>query len=153
LAKLVAMNASDDYCELCDLPRSQCVHGQPPPPPKKAVTSPPKPRGRAPARKTSTAVAPRPVNRRWTPPEVFKPLILTVLEQAGGELEAEDLFLELEILAEDRLKPEDSETTPEGELRWRYAARRARVALIDEGLMTKTRPGVWQLAPSGRHPG
>ena len=33
-----------------------------------------------------------------------------------------------------------------GELRWRYAARRARVALIDEGLMTKSRPGVWQLA-------
>ena len=21
----------DDYCPLCDLPRSQCVHGQPPP--------------------------------------------------------------------------------------------------------------------------
>jgi hypothetical protein len=141
------MNASDDYCELCDLPRSQCVHGQPPPPPKKAVASPPKPRKRPTAQKTSTTVPPKPVNRRWTPPEVFKPLILTVLEQAGGELEADELFLELEILAEGRLKPEDSETTPEGELRWRYAARRARVALIDEGLMTKTRPGVWQLAP------
>ena len=56
------------------------------------------------------------------------------------------MFLELELLAEDRLLPEDSETTPEGELRCRYAARRARVALIDQGLMTKTRPGVWQLA-------
>jgi hypothetical protein len=147
------MNASDDYCELCDLPRSQCVHGQPPAPPKKAVTSPPKPRKRAPARTASTTAAQKPVTRRWTPPEVFKPLILTVLEQAGGELEADELFLELEILAEDRLKPEDSETTPEGELRWRYAARRARVALIDEGLMTKTTPGVWQLARSGPHSG
>jgi hypothetical protein len=88
------------------------------------------------------------LNRRWSPPEVFKPLILTVLEQAGGELEADELFLELEILAEDRLLPGDSETTPEGELRWRNAARRARVALIDEGLMTKSRPGVWQLARS-----
>jgi hypothetical protein len=86
------------------------------------------------------------VSRRWTPPEVLKPLILTVLEQAGGELDAEELFLELEILAEDLLLPGDSETTPEGELRWRYAARRARVALIDEGLMTKAKPGVWQLA-------
>jgi hypothetical protein len=77
---------------------------------------------------------------------VFKPLIVTVLEEAGGELEADELFKELEILAADRLRPADRETTPEGELRWRYAARRARVSLIDEGLMTKTRPGVWQLA-------
>jgi hypothetical protein len=85
------------------------------------------------------------MTRRWTPPEVFKPLILTVLEQAGGELEADEVFMELEILAEDRLLPGDNETTPEGELRWRYAARRARVALIAEGLMTKSQPGVWQL--------
>ena len=77
---------------------------------------------------------------------MFKPLIITVLERAGGTLEADELFVRLESVAEDRLRPEDSETTPEGELRWRYAARRARVALIDEGLMTKTRPGVWQLA-------
>jgi hypothetical protein len=137
----------DDYCELCDLPKSQCIHGRPPPPPpvKTAAPTPsPKPRKRVPSAPVSTPA--RVVNRRWTPPEVFKPLILTVLEQAGGELENEDLFLELEILAEDRLLPGDSETTPEGELRWRYAARRARVALINEGLMTKGKPGVWQLA-------
>ncbi len=140
------MNAPDDYCELCDLPKSQCVHGQPPPPPKEAVAAPPKPRKRAAPRTRTSAAPEKLVTRRWTPPEVFKPLIITVLEQAGGELEAEDLFLELEILAEDRLLPEDSATTPEGELRWQYAARRARVALIDEGLMTKARPGVWQLA-------
>jgi hypothetical protein len=84
---------------------------------------------------------------------VFKPLILSVLEQAGGELEADELFLELEILTEDTLLPGDSERTPEGELRWQYAARRARVALIDEGLMTKNRPGVWQLAGSRQRPG
>jgi hypothetical protein len=139
------MSASDDYCELCDLPKSQCVHGRPPPEPKVVAAAPPKPRKRAAApRRTSAPV--KPVTRRWTPPEVFKPLILSVLEQAGGELEADDLFLELEILAEDRLLPGDSETTPEGELRWRYAARRARVALIDDGLMIKTTPGVWRLA-------
>jgi len=77
---------------------------------------------------------------------VFKPLILSVLEEAGGRLEVDDLFLELEILAEDRLLPGDSELTPEGELRWRYAARRARMALVQEGLMTRGTPGVWQLA-------
>jgi hypothetical protein len=86
------------------------------------------------------------VPRRWTPPEAFKPLILTVLEEAGGELEADDLFLELEVRMEDQLLPGDSETTPEGELRWRYAARRARMALVAEGRMTRGRPGVWQLA-------
>jgi hypothetical protein len=56
------------------------------------------------------------------------------------------MFLELEIAAEDQLRAGDRETTPEGELRWRYAARRARVALIEDGLMTKDRPGVWKLA-------
>lgn len=141
------MNAYDDYCELCDLPKSQCIHGRPPSPPANAAKPPPKPKERpAPVRRRSAPE--RVVTRRWTPPEVFKPLILDVLEEAGGELEADEMFLELEILAEDRLLPGDRETTPEGELRWRYAARRARVALIDEGLMTKGRPGVWQLAPT-----
>ncbi|HEY3531295.1 MAG TPA: hypothetical protein VGK78_19290 [Nocardioides sp.] len=142
------MDASDDYCELCDLPRSQCLHGLPPPPPKKA-TPPPKPK-RRPTTPTRPSTPPaKVVNRRWTPPEAFKPLIITVLERAGGELEADEVFQELETLTEGRLLPEDSETTPEGELRWRYAARRARVALIDEGLMTKSRPGVWQLERPG----
>ena len=140
------MDASDDYCELCDLPRSQCIHGRPPPPAKPAAKPAPKPRTR-PAPRTRSTTPAKPVTRRWTPPEVFKPLILTVLERAGGELEADEAFLELEIMAEDRLLAGDRETTPEGELRWRNAARRARVALIDEGLMTKAAPGVWQLAP------
>ena len=136
------MSAPDDYCELCDLPRSQCIHGQPPPEPKKVAT-PPRPKRpavkKAPARK-------EPVTLRWTPPEVFKPVILTVLEDAGGALEAEDLYRELESLVGDHLRSADHERTPEGELRWQYAARRARVALIAEGRMTKGRPGVWQLA-------
>jgi hypothetical protein len=140
------MSASDDYCELCDLPKSQCVHGRPPPMPAAAVKPAARPRKRAAAAGRAATAPAKVVNRRWTPPEVFKPLILSVLEQAGGELEADELFLELEILAEARLLPGDSERTPEGELRWQYAARRARLALIDEGLMTKGRPGVWQLA-------
>ena len=140
------MNASDDYCELCDLPKSQCVHGLPPPMPKQAVKVPPKPASRPVVRKSAPPAPQKVVARRWTPPEVFKPLIITALERAGGELEADELFLELEVLAEDRLRPADSETTPGGELRWQFAARRARMALIDEGLMTKSRPGVWQLA-------
>jgi hypothetical protein len=137
------MDPSDEHCDLCDLPKSQCIHGRPAPVPKAAT---PAPRKRTPVRKRSSPAPAGPVVRRWTPPEAFRPLILDVLEEAGGELDAEDLFLELEIVAEDRLRPGDLETTPEGELRWRYAARRARIALIAEGLMTRTTPGVWKLA-------
>jgi hypothetical protein len=86
------------------------------------------------------------VNRRWSRPEDLKPFILTVLREAGGELDAEDMFLELEIAAEDHFRPGDREAMPTGELRWRYAARRARVELINEGLMTSGTPGVWRLA-------
>jgi hypothetical protein len=141
----VAMTAQDEYCDFCELPKAQCIHGQPPAP-KPVVTAPPKPRKRAVAKSRATAGSAKPVNRRWTPPEALKPHILSVLEEAGGELEAAELFRELETKVEGRLMPGDAERTPEGELRWQYAARRARVALIDEGLMTKGVPGVWQLA-------
>lgn len=134
------MNA-DDYCDLCDLPRSQCIHGRPPPVPVAVPKAAPRKRATA----VRSAAPARVVTRRWTPPEVFRPLILAVLERAGGELENDVFFAELELAAQDQLLPGDSEKTPEGEVRWRYAARRARVALIEEGLMTKS-PGVWQLA-------
>ncbi|MGC4112166.1 MAG: hypothetical protein QM747_17470 [Nocardioides sp.] len=144
------MSATDDYCELCDLPRSQCVHGQPPPAPAptaatRSASTPPKPRKKPVARVRSTGGAERSVTLRWTPPEAFKPLIVAVLQDAGGELDAETLFEQLEVRVGEQLRPADSERTPEGELRWQYAARRARVALIDDGLMTRGRPGVWQL--------
>jgi len=146
---VVSMTATDDYCDLCDLPKSQCIHGLPPTP-KPVAKAPPQPRKRAAARSRTPGVAAKPVSRRWTPPEAFKPLILAVLRETAGELEADELFLELEIMADDRLLPGDRETTPEGEPRWQHAARRARVALINEGLMTKGRPGVWQLTRPGR---
>jgi hypothetical protein len=139
------MTAHDAYCDFCDLPMAQCIHGQPPPP-KPVVTSAPKPRKRAVPKPRPAGTPARPVNRRWTAPEALKPDILAVLEEAGGELEADELFLELEIKVEDRLLPGDRERTPEGEPRWQYAARRARVALINEGVMTKGTPGVWRLA-------
>jgi hypothetical protein len=87
--------------------------------------------------------------RRWTPPEAFGSHILAVLHEAGGELEAEDVFKRLEERMADVLLEADQERTPEGELRWRYAARRARQAMITDGVMAKSRPGVWALAPGG----
>lgn len=138
------MSATDDYCELCDLPKSQCIHGQPPPVETPAPTSRPKTRRSTPTR---TPGAPsKPVARRWTPPDALKPVVVALLTEAGGELPAETLLERLEQRIADDMRPGDLETTPEGELRWRYAARRARQALIKEGVMVKARPGIWQLA-------
>ena len=137
---------ADDYCELCDLPRSQCIHGMPPPPPAPAKKSAPRPR---PAKRAAPAAAPRVRPRPWTPPEMIRPHILHVLREAGGELEADEAFERLETRMADSLLEADQEKTPEGELRWRYAARRARQALIADGLMAKSRPGVWELADAG----
>jgi hypothetical protein len=141
---------ADDYCELCDLPRSQCIHGLPAPTPaptpaRKRATPRSKPAKRATT--TTTTAAARP--RRWTPPEAIRPHVLHVLREAGGELEAEDVFKRLEERMEGSLLEADQERTPEGELRWRYAARRARQALIADGVMAKSRPGLWELTPKG----
>jgi hypothetical protein len=136
--------SAEDYCDLCDLPLSTCVHGMPPAPP------PPPAPVRAPRTRTATvrktAAPARTAPRKWTPPEVFAPGILSTLADAGGELEQEELFGRLEELMAERLTAADRENTPEGELRWRYAARKARQTLITEGVMTKGKPGIWALA-------
>lgn len=77
---------------------------------------------------------------------MLAPLILDVLRDAGGELDGDEALARLEDLVGDRLLDGDREKTPDGELRWRYAARRARMALVADGSMRKDRPGVWALA-------
>lgn len=147
--------SAEDYCELCDLPMSTCIHGNPPAPPPPAPVRASRPTSTAartsptrtsPTRTAATPAAPaRRVPRKWTPPEVFAPVILQILDEAGGQLDQDDLFGRLEERVGERLTDADRGTTPEGELRWRYAARRARQALIADGQMTKGRPGVWAL--------
>jgi Mrr N-terminal domain len=147
-ARLVWLAMADDYCDLCDLPRSQCIHGLPAPTPASKPAARKKTTRPKPAKRAATTKAPaRP--RRWTPPEAIRPHVLHVLREAGGELEAEDVFKRLEERMADVLLEADQERTPEGELRWRYAARRARQALIAAGLMAKSRPGVWELTENG----
>lgn len=139
------MSPPDDYCDLCDLPRSQCIHGMPPPPPVAArPPAVPASRSKPKPRVTTPKAEVRSKAKRWTPPEMLAPVIVGVLEDAGGQLEAEELFGELETQLEGRFLVGDQERTPEGELRWQYAARRARQALITDGVMTKG-PGLWQL--------
>jgi len=134
---------SDDYCDLCDLPRSQCIHGMPAPEPKPEPVRAPKPR--TPRAVSKPVVAARAVTHRWTPPAQLKPVIVQVLAEAGGELDASDLMTALEVELADRFREADHEPTPEGEPRWQLAARKARQELIGEGVMTRGRPGVWEL--------
>jgi hypothetical protein len=142
---------ADEYCELCDLPRSQCIHGMPAPAPEVTAARPTArkstPRPKAAKKAAPSAVRARP--RRWTTPEALAPHIVAVLQDAGGELDADDVFAGLEVRLVDSLLEADHERTPEGELRWRYAARRARQALIADGLMARARPGVWELTAAG----
>ncbi len=72
------MSAENDYCELCDLPLSTCIHGMPkpvaPPEPVKPVRAPkvrePKPRKSPAAKAVSTRTT---APRKWTQPGEFMP--------------------------------------------------------------------------------
>jgi hypothetical protein len=145
-------DVAEDYCELCDLPLSQCVHGMPKPAP-----TPPKAPARAPTQRRTTrassgpsgtatgSVTNRTKARRYTPPEEVAPLILRVLEDEGGQASADDVLAGVEIALAPSFRPGDEEKGPTGELRWRTAARKARKALSDEGQLVVPEPGVWQL--------
>ena len=164
------MTASD-FCDLCELPLATCVHGQPPKPaPVPAPTKPAAPRRRAAARTPGARTAGRgaPVetgpprlrrgqaltngSRKRTPRAEFKPYIVELLQEAGGEQHVDDLLAALELRMEPILLPEDYETLPpQHEARWRYNARWARKALVDDGLvLPPRRPGIWELTPAGR---
>lgn len=133
----------EDYCELCELPRSTCVHGLPPARPATPVgKAPPKPR-------VSPRLSMRRVERKWTPHSDLRPPILRILREYGGRLEADDLLIELEIRLEQVLTSGDREKTPQGEERWHTATRRERKALTDDGLLVPARPGVWELTQQG----
>jgi hypothetical protein len=159
---------ADEYCDLCDLPRAHCIHGMPPAPPPEArpaaTRSTTRSTTRAAGGSTGRASTPRatkqaapaaPVRRaprKWTPPESIAPVIVAVLDEAGGELPAEDVLEAVEERIGEHLLEGDRQLTPEGELRWRYAARRARQQLVQQGVMTKSRPGIWELTAAGRTP-
>jgi len=142
---------AEEYCDLCDLPLSTCVHGMPKPPP------PPPPAPRAPRVRTSTprtsgvrtTSAPTRAPSRVTDQSKFRPHIVRILKQEGP-LETEDMLLELEMALEDELLERDRQPTPTGEVRWHQSARMERKAMIDAGLMAGGKPGIWELTEAGR---
>lgn len=131
------------------------MHGRPEPlPPVPVAPAARTPRVKVPPRVPGTrAKAPEPVRapvkRKWTPPDELRPAIVAVLQEAGGELDGEDIFAKLEERVGEQLRPGDREPNPQGELRWRAAARKARKTLMDEGLM-ETATGVWKLSDLGK---
>ena len=138
----------EDYCDLCELPLSQCVHGMPKPapaPPKTPAQRRTTRAARPTASPTTGAVTRRPTPRRYTPAEEVAPLILQVLEDEGGRAAAEDVMAGVEIALAPSFRAGDQEKGPTGELRWRTAARKARKALSDEGLIVVPEPGTWEL--------
>ncbi len=144
------MTPVDDYCDLCDLPLSTCVHGRPPTPPAEPVKKASPPRVRQAARVPgSPSPGARKVPRRWTPSEEFRSHILSALQEHRGRLDADDLMGELETRLGDVLTPGDRERSPQGGDRWHVAVRKQRKELIDEGLVVPAQPGVWELTSRG----
>ena len=153
------MTPPADYCELCELPLSQCVHGNPPSPPPERTATRKAPAKKAAPRATtsrSTAKAAPAVSVSSTPPRrtpqrEFRPHILAALQASGGRADMEDVMVEIARSMEGVLRPADHETVNQGEVRWRYAARLERKAMLDDGLVAPPRePGVWELTDLGR---
>ncbi len=143
---------AEDYCDLCDLPLSTCIHGMPPPPPPPAPAprTPRSPRAtatRKPAARV-TSSAPPPVRVR-TEQEAFRPFILALLKDEGSLETAEVMELLADRMAE-VLLDRDKQKAPTGEVRWQTVARSERKAMIDEGLIVAAQPGIWQLTDRGR---
>lgn len=145
----------EDYCELCDLPLSTCIHGMPAPPPAPtpAPRTPRAPRATATRKPTARAVkvvqsAP-PAIRVRTEQEAFRPFIGHLLQEKGA-LETNEV---MELLAErmaEVLLDRDKQKAPTGEIRWQTAARAERKAMMDEGLIVAAQPGIWELTDLGR---
>jgi hypothetical protein len=145
------VRVAEEYCDLCDLPLSTCIHGMPKPPPP-PPPSPRTPRARTVSPRTSavrtTSAAPR-APSKVTDQSVFRPHIVRILKLEGS-LETEDMLLELEMAMEDELRERDRQPTPTGEARWHQSARMERKAMIDAGLMAGGKPGIWELTDAGR---
>ncbi len=151
-------SGTEDYCEHCDLPLSTCVHGRPAP--VEPLTPPRAARKAAPTRSgTSGSSTGRGKSRLTvrhtgaaarTPQADFRAPILAVLLEHGGRHEVDPLLVEVERLMAPVLRTGDYDAVNGGEIRWRYAARWERKAMVDEGLLkSPSEPGVWELTTRG----
>jgi len=148
---------AEDYCELCDLPLSTCIHGMPAPPPAPAPAprtprAPRAPRATATPKRSAVATTKPAAARVRTDQEAFRPFIVSLLKDEGALETAEVMELLEERMAEVLLE-RDKQKSPTGEIRWHTAARAERKAMMDEGLIVPAQPGIWQLTDRGRTAG
>ncbi|WP_299050800.1 hypothetical protein [uncultured Nocardioides sp.] len=150
-----------DWCDLCELPLSQCPHGAPPPPPRPAVKATPvRTRTAKPAttraagtRRTPGEAAPRPPAQPRTPPgrtpqTEFRKHLLAVLATYPVAAER-DVVLD-EMGERMTLTTQDRGITADGQVRWRRAAMKERAAMAEEGLVASEGHALWVLTPVGR---
>lgn len=145
---------AEDYCDLCDLPLSTCIHGMPPPPPppEPAPRTPRSPRAtatRAPSARAVKVTQTKPaVISKRTEQEAFRPFIVQLLKEEGALETGEVMELLADRMAEVLLE-RDKQKAPTGEIRWQTVARAERKSMIDEGLMAASK-GMWELTDRGR---
>ncbi|MCH1866296.1 hypothetical protein [Nocardioides sp. CFH 31398] len=152
---------SVDWCDLCELPKSQCPHGAPPPPPRPAKEATPV-RTRsvrstsAGARGSATSAAPaapRPPAKPRTPPgrtpqTEFRKHLLAVLATYPVAAERDAVLDEMgERMT---LTTQDRGITADGQVRWRRAAMKERAAMAEEGLVASEGHALWVLTATGR---
>lgn len=119
------------------------MHGQPPRPPE--VKAPSRASAVRTARPKAAGAGPARAVSRVTVQDTFRPYIIDVLRDAGGQLDTDSVMQRLAERMHDVLLERDRQVAPGGEVRWQTAARKERKAMIDEGLVVGARPGVWQL--------
>lgn len=139
-----------EYCDRCDLPLDQCVHGRPEPvvvPKVVELKTPPAPRRAKPAQpRVETRRVPA---ARSTSQTAYRQALLEVMRDMGGRGEAEEILTEVERRLAPRLRDRDYEEV-QGEARWRRAARFERKDMVEAGLIEPViERGVWQLTPAG----
>lgn len=139
-----------EYCDRCDLPLDQCIHGRPEPVVVPKAAEPKKP----PAPRKAKTAQPRVETRRVAAPRTtsqtaYRQALLDVMRDMGGRGEAEAILAEVEQRLAARLRDRDYEEV-QGEARWRRAARFERKDMVEAGLLEPViERGVWQLTAAG----
>ena len=139
-----------EYCDRCDLPLDQCIHGRPEPVVVPKAAEPKKP----PAPRKAKTAQPRVETRRVAVPRTmsqtaYRQALLEVMRDMGGRGEAEAILAEVEQRLAARLRDRDYEEV-QGEARWRRAARFERKDMVEAGLLEPViERGVWQLTAAG----
>jgi hypothetical protein len=98
-------------------------------------------------RSARKSTLPRPI----LPERDYWPIILAILEQAGGTAQVADVIDEVGQRLDPHLKPADFQRLRTGEIRWQNRARFARLRMKKLGLVSDSSArGIWEITEAGR---